>query len=56
MKREYSAPIAELFAAELEGIIAVSKPYFDVETDPDVPPPGAEAKSNAYNPIFDFGD
>lgn len=53
MKKEYSAPIAELFEAELEGIIAVSvgkDPSFDWDSDdPNVHLP--EAKS--YNPIFD---
>ncbi|MDO4958319.1 MAG: hypothetical protein Q4E26_05720 [Prevotellaceae bacterium] len=35
MKKEYSAPIAELFEAELDGMIAVSMPIVDVVIDPD---------------------
>ncbi len=55
MKKEYSAPIAELFEAELEGMIAVSKPGYDVDIqDPEIDPPFAESKTKGYNPIFDM--
>lgn len=61
MKKIYSVPVAELFEAELDGMIAVSfqkeeGPGFGAIIDPDddnPTPPGSMAESKGFNPIFD---
>lgn len=64
MKKIYSVPVAELFEAELDGLIAISFPKdegpgYGVEIekpgdgdDDDYPPPPM-AESKGFNPIFD---